>query len=247
MLRSILNLPTRNRRKRYTITGTRDGFGSQYLAVMSGIAYCESMNYEYVHTPFRSVDHWGDPVVLNNFIGIPAGDTRRLDMTELRADPVLNSERPSVYYTANVRNRLRACYFSTAKPAIPQGDIVVHIRRGDVGAHAPNRFTSNSDYVAIIQMLKDTYPNRTITIHSEGHLDDFKDLISEGVNFRLNEPIVVSFHCMVMANVLVTAKSGFSYSAAILNQNKVYYMPFWHKALDEWTVLTSCSETQSAT
>lgn len=247
MLRHILNLPTQKRRKRYTITGTTDGFGSQYLAIMSGIAYCESMNYEYVHTPFSIVDHGQNPNVLNTFIGIPAGDTRRgVDITELRADPVHNSEKPSIYYTENIRSRLRAYYFSTAKPAIPPTDIVIHIRRGDVGPHAPDRYTSNTDYVAIIQMLKATYPNRLITVHSEGYLDDFKELIPEGVDIRLNDPIAVSFHCMVMANVLVTAKSGFSYTAGILNKNKVYYIPFWHNPLDDWTVLTSCSAAQSA-
>jgi len=243
----ILNLPTRNRRKRYTIKGTPDGFGSQYQAVMSGIAYCEFMKYDYIHTPFVFLGHGENPAGLTNFIGIPVGNTRDVDMSEFRADPVHNSERPSVYYTENVRNILRNYYFSTAKPTIPPTDIVIHIRRGDIGAHAPDRFTSNTDYVAIIQMLKATYPNRTITIHSEGTLDDFKELAIEGVDFRLNDAVMTSFHSMVMANVLVTAKSSFSYAAAILNRNKVYYMPFWHNPLDDWTVLRACSLAQSAT
>jgi hypothetical protein len=30
------------------------------------------------------------------------------------------------------------------------------------------------------------------------------------------------------------AKSSFSYSAAILNPNKIYYINFWHKPLNHW-------------
>ena len=29
----------------YTISGKKDGFGAQYLAIMSGIAYCKYKNY----------------------------------------------------------------------------------------------------------------------------------------------------------------------------------------------------------
>ena len=29
----------------YTITGKTDGFGAQYQAIMSGIAYCKFKNY----------------------------------------------------------------------------------------------------------------------------------------------------------------------------------------------------------
>ena len=43
--------------KTYTIEGKIDGFGAQYNAIMSGIAYCEYMNYQYEHTPFRRIDY----------------------------------------------------------------------------------------------------------------------------------------------------------------------------------------------
>ena len=41
----------------YTITGKKDGFGAQYLAIMSGIAYCKYKNYNYVHTPIKNMEH----------------------------------------------------------------------------------------------------------------------------------------------------------------------------------------------
>ena len=36
----------------YTIVGKTDGFGAQYQAILSGIAYCKFKNYIYIHTPF---------------------------------------------------------------------------------------------------------------------------------------------------------------------------------------------------
>ena len=48
-----------------------DGFGSQYQALMSGIAYCNYKNYEYIHTPLKTVEHTKNVKSLNNFIGMP--------------------------------------------------------------------------------------------------------------------------------------------------------------------------------
>jgi len=33
------------------------------------------------------------------------------------------------------------------------------------------------------------------------------------------------------------SKSSFSYSAALLSTNIVYYIPFWHKTLDNWLTI----------
>ena len=41
----------------YTITGKTDGFGAQYLAIMSGIAICKYKNYDYLHTPIKKLEH----------------------------------------------------------------------------------------------------------------------------------------------------------------------------------------------
>lgn len=43
--------------KTYTISGKNDGFGAQYLAIMSGIAFCKYKNYKYVHTNIKYLEH----------------------------------------------------------------------------------------------------------------------------------------------------------------------------------------------
>ena len=54
--------------KTLTIKGKCDGFGAQYQAIMSGIAYCNYMNYTYIHTPLQKIAHNGNPAKLNEFI-----------------------------------------------------------------------------------------------------------------------------------------------------------------------------------
>jgi hypothetical protein len=62
-----------NQRKILTTVGKRDGFGSQYSAKISGLAYCRYHNYIYRHTPFKSPGrkalYWFDVDEANKFIG----------------------------------------------------------------------------------------------------------------------------------------------------------------------------------
>ena len=90
--------------------------------------------------------------------------------------------------------------------------------------------------------MKTKYPNYNIIIFSEGNIDDFKDFNLEENNFKLNLEIKETFHSLVKAKILITSKSSFSYSAALLNENTIYYMDFWHKALDNWLDVASLIE-----
>jgi len=96
------------------------------------------------------------------------------------------------------------------------------------------RYTNNDTILQIITSLKKKYPFYKITIVSEGKIEDFKDLELVCDDFLLNASIPVSIHTLVCAKVLVMAKSSFSYTSAILNENTIYYEDFWHKPLDNW-------------
>ena len=113
-------------------------------------------------------------------------------------------------------------------------DIAIHIRRGDVKKGMNDRYTNNNIYNVIIEKLIALYPNYKISIYSEGKLEDFHDIQNNNIKIILNQSICQDFHSLVKAKVLVTAKSSFSYSAALLNENTVYYIDFWHKKLNHW-------------
>jgi len=223
--------------KTLTITGKCDGFGAQYQAIMSGIAYCNYMNYEYIHTPFVKIAHDGNIEELNQFIGIPSSKERNIDIVMKCCGDVHFSKTPDIYYNSHVLNKLRQYYDSTVKPNIVGPTIALHIRRGDVKENNEKRYTRNNKYKEIISLLLEKYPNDIITIFSEGTIDEFRDLQQDRIVFQLNDSIEETFHSLVTAKVLVTAKSSFSYCAALLNKNEVYYMPFWHNPLKHWNIL----------
>ena len=240
-------------KKYYTIVPqTYDGFGAQYHAIISGIAYAAQENLVYVHSPLKALgsQHGGNVQELNAFIGIPPGKPpKNIDemKEEAYSETVHLSENPSEYYTEDVVDKIRKYYYGSKKPNISPPDIAIHIRRGDVtreknrseveGPFGGNRYVENSDYKKIIEMLEKKYPEYNISIFSQGSENDFADLASNKVTFRLNEDLTSTFHSLVTAKVLVTSISSLSYSAAILNENTVYYMSFWHKPLDHWNIL----------
>jgi hypothetical protein len=250
-----------------------DGFGAQYLTVIASIAYCDHMKYNYFHSPFTEVQHCLSPrgnlvndtvtraraEELSRFIGIPSGmlfSTFR--HTCLKVVTVHKSEKhwarhgkiyklvngaPNKYYNPHVLSILRQYYYSTPKPNT-KTSIALHIRRGDVDKKThPTRYTDNDKYKKIIRFLLKTYPNDTITIFSEGIIDDFHDLQQNRVVFQLNGTVEETFHSFVKAKVLVIAKSLFSYCAALLNKNEIYYIPYLHLPLKHWKTIIEDPDT----
>jgi hypothetical protein len=200
----------------------------------------------------KSVAHTHDGVKvdeMNTFMGIstsPMASDVENKITEIQSKEVHFSDTPSEYYTPEVIQKIREYYYSSPKPAIERNDIAIHVRRGDVNKENSgtlekdkhgvefSRFTSNEEYKQMIAALKSEYPTYKITIHSQGNLEDFSDLMGENITCKLNEDLRQTFHTFVTAKVFVMGKSSLSYAAAILNEGTVYYQEFWHKPLDNW-------------
>jgi hypothetical protein len=222
-----------------TIKGKTDGFGAQYQAILSGIAYCRYKKYIYVHSPITRMEHDVDVEKANDFIGIDIHSVVDPGCNILEQPFILDVHRsntPSMYYTDEVLEMIRKCYYSSKKPNVCEIDIAIHIRRGDVSDNENKlRFTPNHVYKIIIHKLKEKYPGYTITVFSEGNYADFIDCGLEEKYFRLNEDIFETFHSLVSSKVLIMGLSSFSYCAGIINKNTVYhYDSFWHKKLDHW-------------
>jgi hypothetical protein len=114
----------------------------------------------------------------------------------------------------------------------------VHIRRGDVGEHdLPERFTHNSTIVRQIDQLARALAAVPHEIHvfSEGCQEDFGEIRNRAV-LHLNGDVFECLHNLITADVLVMAKSSFSYTAALLSRGIVIYSPFWHAPLQQWIV-----------
>lgn len=145
------------------------------------------------------------------------------------------------YEYLSIIGSLRNKYFKNNKSSPEESLIIcIHIRRGDVSINNSNsfRYTHNQFLVeklkTISQLLDSNAVHYKIHIFSQGRLPDFTDFEPFNPVYYLNYDEFETFNSLVGANILLMAKSSFSYMAAILNQGIVLYEPFWHSALPGW-------------
>lgn len=214
-----------------------DGFGAQFHSIMAVIAYCDQYGYTYAHQPLSKIDHSVDHKLMNDFIGMKGvlllkDAPEHAEIEHIRCpDEVHDSKTPHKFYTPQVINKIRAYYQTGNHPETEPIDVAIHIRRGDVRKDNKLRYTDNAIYKKIIATLS---KSNKITVFSEGTYNDFQDLGLPETNFRLDTDIRTTFHSLVKAKVLICSKSSFSYAAALLNENTIYYEDFWHAKLDNW-------------
>jgi hypothetical protein len=143
-----------------------------------------------------------------------------------------------------IRTELRRVYnpvTDTSKGDKDVFTIALHVRRGDVNdvQHA-HRYTSNEILLKRIKTISSRYQKNNLSfriyLYSTGKEEEFGTEIGGLVTFRLNQNPFQSFDELVQADVLVMAKSSFSYCAGILNEGDVFYEPFWHKPLPDWLI-----------
>ncbi len=119
-------------------------------------------------------------------------------------------------------------------------NIAVHIRRGDVDQRLLTRFTQNSSIrkglLKITQILAHLEINHKISIYSQGKIEEFQELEDLVEEFYLDHDAFSTFHNLVKADVLIMAKSSFSYAAALLSKGIILYEPMWNKPLEKWIV-----------
>ena len=93
------------------------------------------------------------------------------------------------------------------------------------------------DMIAIYLAYPDMNTDIKIHIFSQGNINLFKYFNSEKIIFHLNETIEKTFLLFCFADILVTSASSFSYTAALLNNNEIYYTKFWHPPLKNWNII----------
>ena len=84
-------------------------------------------------------------------------------------------------------------------------------------------------------------------ILSEGDLADFREItdVHPGMTWHLNDDVKLSYHHMVMADVLVPALSAFSRTAAFLSKNKVYFLEGRKENYNVWQGCQSLGKESS--
>ncbi|NGX32740.1 MAG: hypothetical protein K1060chlam4_00790 [Candidatus Anoxychlamydiales bacterium] len=148
------------------------------------------------------------------------------------------------YYNKDVRDYLKKKYYSTEKNIIPyfRNDVVnvaVHVRRGDVGIgrNCSARWSCDEHYLSIMNEIRKKYSNVFFHVYSEGGEQEFVKFKSRDTLLHLNEDIKMTFHALVTADILITSKSAFSFSAALLSDGIIYYTKFWYPKLCHWNAI----------
>lgn len=139
---------------------------------------------------------------------------------------------------ARLRNEARE---TSRGPADGPRRVAVHVRRGDVSrSDTAHRFTPNSRILATIAevetLLKARGIAHEIEVYSNGTPDELADFTERGYRIADAPGAIESFRGLVTADVLVMAKSAFSYVAGLSADGVVVYEPQGYARAPRWVM-----------
>jgi hypothetical protein len=238
-----------------------DGFGAQFQAIIYYAIYAELNDKKFVYTPFSIMEH-----NYNNdeaFLHEKEELINFIENFEVSHDMGFQKKfldfQTSYYHF--FENNLVSCSRSHTLKKIkaifrenklrqdyldPESfNIVVHIRRPNPhDSRIEGADTPNEVYLKVIDELRNTYKAKQpiFHLHSQGNINNFESIFNANdITLHLNESPEMTFCSMVFADVLVLSKSSFSYTAGILSEGSVYYMPFWHPPFPNWNIINEKS------
>lgn len=244
-------------RKKYLINIERtDGFGAQFQSIIFYILYAELNGLEFAYRPITDMEHNydNDPnfiVQINEFINIidnfsTISNVNMSDVVDIPSGLIYNTvENSIVMYTDNnpSLNKIKNCFWKTKDRNVFKNNrinVAVHIRRPNIH---DNRIegcdTNDTYYLAVINSIRTKYCNKNLIFHiySQGEIANFECYKNEDTELHINESVTSTFLGLVGAEILVMSRSSFSYSAALLSDGEVYYLPFWHRPKQSWIVV----------
>ena len=227
-----------------------DGFGGHYISIMYSIIYAELINAEFVYTPFERMEHNYDNSpdfldkkekfinIINNYKTI--NDVDQYTPTSLGIYSIIQ-ENIDKSINSNSFKRIKELFFlnKIKKNNSDIFNIAVHIRRKNPHDNGEDYGYTNDEYFlnCIDHIRKEYQKQKIFHIYSQGDLNSFEKFKSNDVVFHLNEPIEDTFYDLVTADVLIMSKSALSYSAALLSDGIIYYIPLVHPKLSHWKML----------
>lgn len=240
-----------------------DGFGSQMQTIIYSAIYAELNNKTYKYTPFQTMEHNYDKDP--DFIKKKEWLVNMMENFPINEDISLQKKIDADEYIRFFESHLNECMNSSSLQKIKKAfranknkkkyfnsdylNVAIHIRRknGHDNRDSGGQFL-DSDYAQLIQELRAKYHSQKIKFHiySQGDPEHFKKTFNDSdIVLHINDSIEDTFTPMVLADVLVTAPSSLSYTAAILSDGAIYYLPFWHPPLSHWIKVNSKKIAQS--
>ena len=232
-----------------------DGFGAQFQTIIYSAIFAELNDLEFQYTPFKAMEHNynNDPTFIQkkenfiNFIGNfkinrdPSLQTKSsveevIAFFESHLSQAANSATLKKIKALFRANKNRTNYFDDE-----HFHIAVHVRRHNAhDSRIAGTDTPDKVHLETIAYLRDVYATEKALFHiySQGNLETFKKIYTgDDIIFHINESVESTFASMVLADALVTTASSLSYTAGILSEGAIYYIPFWHPPLPSWISL----------
>jgi len=234
----------------------REGAGSQAFQIMRTISFARASGLTYLHSPFSIIHHPDRPMpewvaawekVFNLGAGeAPCDGLRRgvINNDYNLADLDLcfgwseRTKQPDNWFKALIPEFRRKYYLNKSPRTTHEVGIAVHIRRGDVSASQNNTmYTSTEKVLAISSAVKAMLELRgvanTIRVYGQGKLADFTELSPLGAEYFLDADPIWTMQELVEADILVLAKSCFSYCAGLISDGIKVFDPFGNPNADD--------------
>jgi len=227
-----------------------DGFGAQFLFIISAVVDAELHNNRFVYTPFKTMEHNYDndsdflakKEWLINFIDNFERHTTgtaivapQLDQYFYHKDKLVKFVQSAAFKKIKTIFRANKNINNYFNPE--RFNIAVHVRRPNShDTRLDGADTPDDVFVTIINKLRAIYSakNPLFHVYTQGTSENFKNFNAPDIMLHLNEPIEDSFTAMVFADALVVAKSTFSYVACLLSDGAIYQIPFPGAKLPHW-------------
>ena len=227
-----------------------DGFGGQFQTIIASVIYAELNNKKFIYTPFKAMEHnyHNDA----DFLKKKESLINFIDNFEINEDDTIDPIVHSVFLNFFEENLVK-CVNSLSLKKIKKLfranknahnyfnnenlNIAVHVRRPNAhDSRIEGTDTSDDIFLYTLDQLRVIYAakNPRFHIYSQGHAENFKIYEAQDVVLHIDESVEDTFTGMVFADVLVTAASSLSYTAGLLSEGIVYYIPFWHAPLPDW-------------
>lgn len=224
-----------------------DGFGSQFLARISGLTYANYHELNYVHFPIKTILLEDIPSksrtdeldssnkLLNNIMS----NLRIKNIDELDSSDIIDTyprvdfyreilSNPSQYFTQEWISSLQNSY-TDPPPSYYQNqklNIAIHIRRGnDISINDSLRYINSDLYDNIITRLLEKYQDCIIHIFSwnDPQINVHSDRIVHHTTSDGGKEFIYDFNALVHADILLVGSSTFSISAGFFNKNTILY------------------------
>lgn len=245
-----------------------EGAASQAQLIMNAINFARASGLTYVHTPFTVIGHADRPMcewvaawetLFNLGVGEIAFDSKRRDVANYCLanwegihlcfgwEGLIRREQLTQNFRSLIPDFRRKYYWNKTPRVTDLVTVAVHVRRGDVPARNAGMFTRAEIILQMIKSVKSILASHdvccSVRLYSEGNIADFAEFSPLVDEFFLDAEPLWTLQELVEADILIMAKSCFSFYAGTISDGiKIFereaIAATFNMAVPSWRLMT---------